>query len=62
MKGKYINTVIIMAAKSGKKTSKPSQVKETLAIVNDHKIIWSKSYQPASKSSTIYRSATALIH
>ena len=62
MKGKYINTVIMMAAKSGKKTRKPIQVKETLAAVNDHKIIWSKSYQPARKSTAIYRSATALIH
>jgi hypothetical protein len=62
MKGKYINTVIMMAAMSGRKTRKSNVVKETLAIVNDHKIIWSKGYQPAKKSASAYRSATALIH
>ncbi|MDB5205721.1 MAG: hypothetical protein JWR72_796 [Flavisolibacter sp.] len=62
MKGKYINTVIMMAALSGRKTRRASGVIETLATVNDHKIIWSKSCQSAEKRPAVYRSATALIH
>ena len=62
MKGKYINTVIMMAAMSGRKTKKTIPVKETLAAVNDYRIIWSKSYQSSEESKVRYRSATALIH
>lgn len=46
MKGKYVNTVIMMAAKSGRRTTKAVNA-ETLAHTGDHKIIWSKNRQEA---------------
>jgi hypothetical protein len=43
MKGKYINTVIMMAAKSGKTSKQQNAHKETIQSLNDFKIIWSKN-------------------
>ncbi len=43
MKGKYINTVIMMAAMSGRKTRKAAAQTETISSLNDFKIIWSKN-------------------
>lgn len=43
MKGKYINTLIMMAALSGKKTRRRYATKETIISLNDYKIIWSKT-------------------
>lgn len=43
MKGTYINTVIIMAARSGKISRKPGAQNETIKSLNDFKIIWSKA-------------------
>jgi hypothetical protein len=43
MRGQYITTTIMMAALSGSKARKSTGVKETLAVTNDHKIIWSKN-------------------
>ena len=43
MKGKYINTVIMMAALSGKKSRRIAGKKETIVSLKDHKIIWSKN-------------------
>ena len=43
MKGQYINTVIMMAALSGRKNRKPAAQTETISSLNDFKIIWSKN-------------------
>ncbi|RYZ24787.1 MAG: hypothetical protein EOO10_19935 [Chitinophagaceae bacterium] len=43
MKGTYINTVIMMAAMSGKKSKRTMSEKETVNSLNNYKIIWSKN-------------------
>lgn len=47
MKGQYINTVILMAAKSGRKSKQQAAQKETIQSLNDFKIIWSKNGKKA---------------
>ena len=59
MKGKYINTVIMMAAMSGRKTRKATAPTETIVSLNDFKIIWSKNGQ--RKQATAVRPKAALI-
>lgn len=51
MKGQYINTVIIMAAKSGRKSKQQNAQKETIQSLNDFKIIWSKNGKKANATS-----------
>ena len=43
MKGTYINTVIMMAARSGKKTNRTVSEKETVNSLTNYKVIWSKN-------------------
>lgn len=59
MKGKYINTVIMMAALSGNRNKKAAIEKETITSLNDHKIIWSKDGQ--TKTTASNKSAVALL-
>jgi hypothetical protein len=59
MKGKYINTVIMMAALSGNRNKKAANEKETITSLNDHKIIWSKNGQ--SKATASAKSVAALL-
>ena len=51
MKGKYINTVIKMAALSGNRNRKTAMEKETITSLTDHKIIWSKAGQSKTTAS-----------
>jgi hypothetical protein len=50
MKGRYINTIIIMAARSGKQRRIAKNNKETLRTLSDHKITWSKSTAADTKT------------
>jgi hypothetical protein len=59
MKGTYINTVIMMAALSGKKSKRTVPEKETVNSLNNYKIIWSKNDK--SNSIVANKSKTALI-
>ncbi|HEX8315199.1 MAG TPA: hypothetical protein VF609_09405 [Flavisolibacter sp.] len=59
MKGKYINTVIMMAALSGNRNKKAAIEKETITSLNNHKIIWSKAGQ--SKTTATNKPASALL-
>lgn len=59
MKGQYINTVIIMAARSGKKNRQVATARETISSLNDHKIIWSKAGQ--TKTTASNKPAAALL-
>jgi len=43
MKGTYINTVIMMAARSGRKSNRTVSEKETVNSLNNYKVIWSKN-------------------
>ena len=43
MKGKYINTVIMMAALAGKRSKRIVAQKEALMSLDHHKIIWRKT-------------------
>ena len=43
MKGKYINTVIMMAALAGNRSKRLAAQKETLTSLDNHKIIWRKN-------------------
>jgi hypothetical protein len=59
MKGTYINTVIMMAALSGKKNRRTVAEKETIKSLNDFKIIWSKNGKSSAPVAT--NPQTALI-
>ena len=59
MKGTYINTVIMMAALSGKKSRRTVSEKETVKSLNDYKNIWSKNNN--NNTSVAKKSKTALI-
>ena len=59
MKGKYINTVIMMAALSGNRNKKAAIEKETITSLNNHKIIWRKAGQ--SKTTATNKPASALL-
>ena len=59
MKGKYINTVIMMAVLAGKRSRRIAKEKETLNSLNNHKVIWSKN-GPAETTAN-QKPATALL-
>ena len=59
MKGTYINTVIMMAAMSGRRNKKAAPEKETVNSLNDYKIIWSK--QDKSNTTVATKCKTAFI-
>ena len=60
MKGTYINTVIMMAALSGRNNKKTGAAKETVISLDNYKVIWSKNNKGnkpvanVSKTSLIY--------
>ena len=60
MKGTYINTVIMMAALSGRKNRSTAAVQETVKSLKDYKIIWSKNDQSNKQVADV--SKTALIY
>jgi hypothetical protein len=50
MKGKFITTNIRMAALSGRKKLKRNEIKETIAVIDYAKTIWSKDIAAAEKT------------
>lgn len=61
MKGKYINTTILLAALSGNKDRKPAQADAVRYTPDMHALLWSKSAATADDKPA-YRSVTAMIH
>ena len=57
MKGTYINTVIMMAALSGRKNKKSTPKQEIIRSLNEYKIIWSKHDKAGKPALNVSNSA-----